>query len=191
VNSNSLIQVVLFLAAIAILFVASVAILRFGKALKGQVTAPGDRIGRRVNRPSPGNGLSRETYAIARKLKEQGLAPGALAAMSAAEQKFFLDTMSAKLGDGTGPRLVRPPAGGAAPAPVEAAPIPAAALITGPIHCPVCRAVIGQRSEAGPTMQKCPGCGRRVTTKVDGDRLVVSVSYGLGTPRSSGAIKAR
>jgi hypothetical protein len=116
--------------------------------------------------------------------------------MSAAEQQFFLETMSARLGDGTGPRLVRPPSGtggtAAAPAQAEPAPIPAAALVTGPIHCPVCRTVIGQRSEPGPTMQKCPGCSRRVTTKVEGDRLHVTVSYGMGTPvRGSSAIRPR
>jgi len=136
--------------------------------------------------------ISRDTYNMARKLKEQGVSTAALAGMSAAEQQFFLDTMSARLGEGTGPRLVRPPAGStaAATAPAEAAPIPAAALVTGPIHCPVCRTVIGQRSEPGPTMQKCPGCSRRVTTKVEGDRLTVTVSYGMGTPaKGSSAIR--
>ena len=191
-NSTSLIQFVLAAVACGVLLLASFAIVRFGKELKGQVSPTSSGGGRSGGSMAP-VGMTRDTYNMARKLKEQGVSTAALAGMSAAEQQFFLETMSARLGDGTGPRLVRPPAGGAAaaPAPAEAAPIPAAALVTGPIHCPVCRSVIGQRSEPGPTMQKCPGCNRRVTTKVEGDRLTVSVSYGMGTPKSSAAIRPR
>jgi len=190
VTSTSLIQFVLAAVACGVLLLASFAIVRFGKELKGQVAPPsgGGRSGGSMGAPA----MSRDTYNMARRLKEQGVSTAALAGMSAAEQQFFLETMSARLGDGTGPRLVRPPSGAAVPAPAEAAPIPAAALVTGPIHCPVCRTVIGQRSESGPTMQKCPGCSRRVTTKVDGDRLTVTVSYGMGTPaKGSAAIKPR
>jgi hypothetical protein len=172
---------------------ASFAILRFGKDLRGQVTPPAPA-GRGGN-AAGASGMTRDTYNLARKLKEQGVPTAALATMSAAEQQFFLETMSARLGDGTGPRLVRPPSPGgpaaaAAPVPAEA-PLPAAALVTGPIHCPVCRTVIGQRSEPGPTMQKCPGCSRRVSTKVEGDRLTVTVSYGMGTPKATPTIKSR
>ena len=166
--------------ACGVLLLASFAIVRFGKQLKGQVAAPPSSAGR--TGPAA---MSRDTYQMTRRLKEQGVSTAALAGMSAAEQQFFLETMSARLGDGTGPRLVRPPTGAAITAPES---IPAAALVTGPIHCPVCRTVIGQRSEAGPTMQKCPGCSRRVTTKVDGDRLIVSVSYGMGTPAKGSAV---
>jgi hypothetical protein len=196
VNSTSWIQFVLAAVACGVLLLASVAIVRFGKELKGQTSPPGRSGGGRSSGSLHAAGISRDTYNMARKLKEQGVSTAALAGMSAAEQQFFLDTMSARLGEGTGPRLVRPPGGAgataAAPAPVEAAPIPAAALVTGPIHCPVCRTVIGQRSEPGPTMQKCPGCSRRVSTKVEGDRLTVTVSYGMGTPaKGSSAIKPR
>jgi hypothetical protein len=200
VNSNTWIQFVLAGAACGVLLLASIAIVRFGKDLRGQVAPPAPRGDRRSGGSSTqALGLSRDTYNMARKLKEQGVSPAALAGMSAAEQQFFLETMSAKLGDGTGPRLVRPPvppgatgaAAAAAAAPVEAPPLPAAALVSGPIHCPACRAVIGQRTEPGPTMQKCPGCSRRVSTKVEGDRLTVTVNYGMGTPRSSASIKAR
>ena len=189
-NSTSLIQFALAAVACGVLLLASFAIVRFGKELKGQVTPPSG--GGRKGGSMPAAGLSRDTYHMARKLKEQGVSTAALAGMSAAEQQFFLEAMSARLGDGTGPRLVRPPTGGAAvAAPLDAPAIPAAALVAGPIHCPACRSVIGQRSEPGPTMQKCPGCGRRVGTKVEGDRLTVTVSYGMGTPRSSAAIKPR
>jgi hypothetical protein len=196
VNSTSLIQFVLAAVACGVLLLASVAIVRFGKELKGQVSTSGGSGGGRSGGSLQSTGMSRDAYNMARKLKEQGVSTAALAGMSAAEQQFFLETMSARLGDGTGPRLVRPPAGAGgaatAPAQAEAVPIPAAALVTGPIHCPVCRTVIGQRSEPGPTMQKCPGCSRRVTTKVESDRLHVTVSYGMGTPaRGSSAIKGR
>jgi CO/xanthine dehydrogenase Mo-binding subunit len=195
VTSTPWIQFLLAAIACGVLFLASFAIVRFGKELKGQVS-PSSSGGGRSGGSMRTAGMSRDTYNMARKLKEQGVSTAALAGMSAAEQQFFLDTMSARLGEGTGPRLVRPPAGAGATAaaavPAEAAPIPAAALVTGPIHCPVCRTVIGQRSEPGPTMQKCPGCSRRVTTKVEGDRLTVTVSYGMGTPaKGSSAIKPR
>jgi CO/xanthine dehydrogenase Mo-binding subunit len=196
VNSTSWIQFVLAAVACGVLLLASLAIVRFSKQLKDQVSPSGGSGGGRSGGSLQSTAMSRDTYNMARKLKEQGVSTAALAGMSAAEQQFFLETMSARLGDGTGPRLVRPPAGAGgtatAAAPAEAAPIPAAALVTGPIHCPVCRTVIGQRSEPGPTMQKCPGCSRRVTTKVEGDRLHVTVSYGMGTPaRGSSAIRPR
>lgn len=178
--------------ACGVLLLASFAIVRFGRDLRGQVAPPAPPGRRSGGTAMHGAGLSRDTYNMARKLKEQGVSTAALAGMSAAEQQFFLEAMSAKLGDGTGPRLVRPPAAGGAAAPaVEAPPIPAAALVSGPIHCPACRTVIGQRTEPGPTMQKCPGCARRVSTRVEGDKLTVTVSYGLGTPRSTGVIKGR
>ena len=194
-TSTTWIQFLLAAVACGVLLMASFAIVRFGKELKGQVSPPSSG-GRRSGGSMRATGISRDTYNMARKLKEQGVSTAALAGMSAAEQQFFLDAVSARLGEGTGPRLVRPPAGtgatAAATAPAEAAPIPAAALVTGPIHCPVCRTVIGQRSEPGPTMQKCPGCSRRVTTKVEGDRLTVTVSYGMGTPaKGSSTIKGR
>jgi len=196
VNSNSWIQFALAAVACGVLMLASFAIVKFGKDLRGQVSPPSPNGRRSGGSSTRALGISRDTYHMARKLKEQGVSAGALAGMSAAEQQFFLETMSAKLGDGTGPRLVRPPAPGgaaaaAAPAQAEAPPVPAAALVSGPIHCPACRAVIGQRTDPGPTMQKCPGCSRRVSTKVEGDRLTVTVNYGVGTPRSSSAIKSR
>ena len=195
-NSTSWLQFILAGVACGVLMLASLAIVRFGKDLKGQVAPPAPARGRPSGGASIPSGMSRDTYNMTRRLKEQGVSTAQLAGMSAAEQKFFLEMMSARLGDGTGPRLVRPPAGAAAtaaaPAAGEAPPIPAAALVTGPIHCPVCRTVIGQRSEPGPTMQKCPGCSRRVTTKVDNDRLTVTVSYGMGTPaKGSAVIKPR
>ena len=73
---------------------------------------PGAR--RRTSGPAP---ITRDAYTMGRKLKAQGL-PGteALAAMSPAERQFFLDAVSARVGEGTGPRLVRPSGGASAQA---------------------------------------------------------------------------
>jgi len=57
-----------------------------------------------------------------------------------------------------------------------------AALVSGGIHCPVCRAPLGQRSETPLLMSRCPGCGRRVAARVEGNRLTVTVQYGAPTP---------
>jgi hypothetical protein len=118
--------------------------------------------------------------------------------MSPSEREFFVSTVAAKLGEGSKPRLVgarggTPSAGSPAvvnagtpspaadPAPATE-PLSASALVTGPIHCPVCRTPIGQRTETPLLMSKCPGCGRRVSIRVEGDRLTVTVNYGLRTP---------
>jgi hypothetical protein len=57
-----------------------------------------------------------------------------------------------------------------------------AALVSGGIHCPVCRGPLGQRSETPLLMSRCPGCGRRVGVRVEGNRLTVTVQYGAPTP---------
>jgi hypothetical protein len=130
---------------------------------------------------------------VVRTLAERGLVAGdQLASMSPAEREFFLATVGAKLGDGAKPRLVtqtRAAGGGAvaatAPAialdPVDEA-VPHAALVSGSIHCPVCRAPIGKRADAPVLMSRCPGCSRRVAAHVDGDRLTVTLHYTLRTP---------
>jgi hypothetical protein len=57
-----------------------------------------------------------------------------------------------------------------------------AALVSGGIHCPVCRGPLAQRSETPLLMSRCPGCGRRVGVRVEGNRLTVTVQYGAPTP---------
>jgi hypothetical protein len=162
---------------------AFLVILRAGKTLRSQLglpdTSPKPGTRRRPSGPAP---ITRDAYSMGKKLKAQGL-PGteALAAMSPAERQFFLEAVSARVGDGTGPRLVR---GNAEPSPqptASATPdaLPEAALVTAPIHCPVCRTEIGRRTDPGITMKKCPGCSRRVGARVEGDRLIVTVNYGL------------
>jgi hypothetical protein len=194
-------QLVFAGAAILVLVAACVVVLRAGRDLRGRLTGETGRpVGRAASRgPAPAASLTRDAYAVSRRLKAQGLPTGAdsLLSMSPAEQQFFLETVGARIGDGGSPRLVRGRSSGSASASAAAEteapaePMPEAALVTGPIHCPVCRAEIGQRSDPGITMRRCPGCARRVGARVDGDRLIVTVSYGLGTPRASGAIKLR
>jgi hypothetical protein len=172
-------QLLFAVGAALVLGGAFLIILRAGKTLRSELGLPDKSLKSGAKRrPSGPAAISRDAYTMSRKLKAQGL-PGteALAAMSPAERQFFLDTVSARVGDGTGPRLVR---GNAEPTPqVSSDSIPEAALVTGPIHCPVCRAEIGRRTDPGITMKKCPGCSRRVGARVEGDRLIVTVNYGL------------
>jgi hypothetical protein len=174
-------QLMFALGAAIVLGGAFMLILRYGKSLRAELGLPDNSLKKSApssRRPPAESGLTRDTYTMGRKLKAQGL-PGtdALAAMSPAERQFFMDTVSARVGDGTGPRLVR---GNAEPvSQPNGSPIPEAALATGPIHCPVCRSEIGRRTDPGITMKKCPGCSRRVGARVEGDRLIVTVNYGL------------
>ena len=131
---------------------------------------------------------------VVRTLAERGLVAGEqLASMSPAEREFFLATVGAKLGDGGAkPRLMTQThaTGGAMAAAMAAAiafdpadeAVPHAALVSGSIHCPVCRAPIGKRADAPLLMSRCPGCSRRVAAHVDGDRLTVTLHYTLRTP---------
>lgn len=173
------------------------------RALRARLTGePADEPRRgRVGGPSrsaaaPTTASASLPTGVARTLTSRGLVNSKqLASMSAPEREFFLVTMAAKLGDGTKPRLVGQPTprGNAAVAaqPGEAVePLPAAALVTGSIHCPVCRTPIGKRGEQPLQMSRCPGCSRRVAVRVEGARLSVTVDYTLGTPASGvGKIK--
>jgi hypothetical protein len=183
-SSSQIPQLMFALGAALVLGLAFFIILRYGKRLREDLGLPDNSLkkaGGATRRPAAGSaGLTRDSYTMGRKLKAQGLpGPEALAAMSPAERQFFLDAVSARVGDGTGPRLMR---GNAERAPMhQAAPdaIPEAALVTAPIHCPVCRSEIGRRTDPGITMKKCPGCNRRVGARVEGDRLIVTVNYVL------------
>ena len=130
---------------------------------------------------------------MVRTLSERGLVAGQqLASMSPAEREFFLATVGAKLGDGAKPRLMTQThaIGGAIAAATAAAvafdpadeAVPHAALVSGSIHCPVCRTPIGKRADAPLLMSRCPGCSRRVAAHVEGDRLTVTLHYTLRTP---------
>jgi hypothetical protein len=130
---------------------------------------------------------------VVRTLAERGLVAGEqLASMSPAEREFFLTTVGAKLGDSAKPRLMTQThaTGGAMGAATAAAialdpadeAVPHAALVSGAIHCPVCRTPIGKRADAPLLMSRCPGCSRRVAAHVDGDRLTVTLHYTLRTP---------
>lgn len=120
---------------------------------------------------------------VARTLASRGLVNGQqLASMSPAEREFFLSTVAGKLGDGTKPRLVGQGGAGAAE-PIELIEsLPPAALVSGAIHCPVCRTPVGQRTDTPLRMARCPGCSRRIGMRVEGERLTVTVDYTLRTP---------
>lgn len=186
---------------VAVLLVLGAGVVIFGRTLRSQLSSDPDS-----RRPSGTSGhmtssstITAMPTGLARTLTERGAVTAQqLALMSPAEREFFVSTVAAKLGEGSKPRLVGPrgptpsagsPAvggtGSAAPPPNSVPPtepLSAAALVTGPIHCPVCRTPIGQRTETPLLMSKCPGCARRVAIRVEGDRLTVTVNYGLRTP---------
>jgi hypothetical protein len=187
VSTHSIAQLLLVGSVALILAAACVFIVNYGKKLRGPLS-PNSAPRARTSGPAA-MPITRDAYAVARRLKAQGVPNAvALTSMSPAEQQFFLSAVSARLGDGTGPRAMANRVAEGPTAPMVA-PLPEAALATSAIHCPVCRAQIGSRSDKGPTIKKCPGCQRRVAAKVDGDRLHVTVSYALGTPRSTPTIK--
>ncbi len=188
------------------LLVLGAGVVIFGRMLRAQLSndSANGGPGRANARAASGraNGSASVTAlptGLARTLTERGAVTAQqLAMMSPTEREFFVATVAAKLGEGSKPRLVgarggTPSAGSpvvtnggtpslaANPAPVTET-VPAAALVTGPIHCPVCRTPIGQRTETPLLMSKCPGCARRVSIRVEGDRLTVTVDYGLRTP---------
>jgi hypothetical protein len=127
---------------------------------------------------------------LARTLTERGLVNAQqLASMSAAEREFFVATVAARVGEGAKPKLVNPSTGTVGAQPPSTPEIaPTAALVSGAIHCPVCRTPLGQRSETPLLMSRCPGCSRRIAIRVEGDKLTVTVQYGaaqtpaVGTP---------
>jgi hypothetical protein len=139
---------------------------------------------------------------VARALTARGLVNAQqLASMSPAEREFFVATVAARVGETGKPKLMpgRPPTDGVDAAPVGDAGVAAAApqdatltaaLVSGGIHCPVCRAPLGQRTETPLLMSRCPGCGRRVGVRVEGARLTVTVQYGNPTPGGGVGVQA-
>jgi hypothetical protein len=171
------------------------AALLFGRAMRSRISGKsGD--GTRLGRTGSSMRDPRVTplpTGVARVLTESGaVSAQQLAEMSPTEREFFVATVAAQMGKTGKPRLVPGGAGpatrgGAAAAPsAEPAaaldPISSSTLVSGPIHCPVCRTPIGERTVTPLLMSKCPGCGRRVSARVEGDRLTVTVNYGKGTP---------
>ncbi len=194
----------LVVAGIALIAVVAATMVIARRALRSQVSAPsGDdgpsagvagTIKARSSGPTAG-----KADGVVRTLAERGLlGRDHLASMSPAEREFFLKTVGAKLGDGGKPRLMTqthatgaaatsgPAAGAATAAAIAIDPadetVPHAALVSGSIHCPVCRTPLGKRTDAPLLMSRCPGCSRRVAAHVDGDRLTVTLHYTLRTP---------
>ncbi len=166
-------EMLIDVAALSVILGGGALIRRAGRQLRTQLSP-------RAVGKGP-TGASHPTSPVARTVVQKGLVSAAqLAAMTSAEREFFLAAAAARLGEGTGPRLVRARDGSAEPA----APllVTSAVLVTATIHCPVCRTPIGRRTEAPIQLARCPGCTRRVAARVDEERLVVTVDYAFRTP---------
>ncbi len=173
-------RVLLALGVVVFLFLAGVIALA-GRALRSRINGSSSQ-GRSGKTPR-GNrdwAVTPMPTGMARTLTERGLVNAQqLASMSDAEREFFVATVAARVGEGAKPKLVNPSgdANGAHTAP----PVPAtstAALVSASIYCPVCRTLLAQRADTPLLMSRCPGCSRRVATRVEGNRLTVTVQYG-------------
>jgi hypothetical protein len=180
-----------------ILLVLVVGVVLLARALRSQLARRTPPAPARVERSGRDWAVTPLPTGLARTLTQRGLVNAQqLASMSPAEREFFVATVAARVGEGAKPRLIGvkgaderlaatgtgpvADAGGRAPVgrdPVTVTdPVPSAPLVSGVIHCPVCRTPLGQRSDA-LLMSRCPGCARRVAARVDGDRLIVTVDY--------------
>jgi hypothetical protein len=194
----------------ALVLLLAVAIVFIGRSIRGRMTGALDvRASHRPPKLSRDWAVTPLPTGVARTLTERGLVNAQqLASMSAAEREFFVATVAGRVGQGPKPKLV-PGQPGAAPSTEpftngESHAVPASAgaaavapaapetvasagnstamLVSGGIHCPVCRAPIAQRAETPLLMSRCPGCSRRIGVRVEGDRLSVTVQYGAPTP---------
>ena len=149
-----------------------------GRALRSKIEggAEGDR-GAKSSQGRRDWAVTPLPTGVARTLTERGLVNAQqLASMSEAEREFFVATVAARVN--AKPKLVPGSADGNGGQAAPAAPDATAALVSGSIHCPVCRALLAQRADTPLLMSRCPGCSRRVATRVEGNRLTVTVQYG-------------
>jgi hypothetical protein len=176
---------ILLVLGVVVLLGLAAAVALAGRAVRSRINGGSDR------RPTARAPRVRRDWAVtplptgvARALTERGLVNAQqLASMSAAEREFFVATVAARVGETGKPKLVAPnvDTNGATNAATAHDPTTTAALVSGGIHCPVCRAPLGQRSDT-PLMSRCPGCSRRVGVRIEGARLTVTVQYGAPTP---------
>jgi hypothetical protein len=177
----------LLVLGVIVLLLLAAAVALAGRILRSRL-GDGATSGRQSN-GARGNGrawaVTPLPTGVARALTARGLVNAQqLASMSPAEREFFVATVAARVGETGKPKLMPTHAeggDGSAPIPAPDATV-TAALVSGGIHCPVCRAPLGQRSETPLLMSRCPGCGRRVAVRVEGTRLTVTVQYGNPTP---------
>jgi hypothetical protein len=173
-------RVLLALGVVVFLFLAGVIALA-GRALRSRIDgSPSEGRSGKTPRGNRDWAVTPMPTGMARTLTERGLVNAQqLASMSAAEREFFVATVAARVGEGAKPKLVNPAGDGNGAHPAPPVPVPStAALVSGSIYCPVCRTLLGQRAETPLLMSRCPGCSRRVATRVDGTRLTVTVQYG-------------
>jgi hypothetical protein len=108
--------------------------------------------------------------AVPRVLEARGLASeSAVAEMNAREQLFLFEEATSALG----PRGVARSGRGTPVTPLAVQSPRAAALET--LHCPLCAAALATGGSAAYYVGACSRCGRRISARVDGARLVVTV----------------
>jgi hypothetical protein len=125
-------------------------------------------------RRAAGPGPLADSGVVPRVLEARGLATAAqIRRMTPREREFLLEQGSAVLGPGGLVRAAGPRAAPAAAAPpVEDVYLEPQPLV---VHCPGCTASFGDRGDAPCFVAPCPGCRRRVSAHMDGQRLVVTV----------------
>lgn len=108
--------------------------------------------------------------AVPRVLEARGLASeGDVAEMNPREQLFLFEEATSALG----PRGVVRAERGTPVTPLVAQAPRASALTT--LRCPLCTAALVSGAAAAYFVGACPGCGRRISARLDGLRLVVTV----------------
>ena len=108
--------------------------------------------------------------AVPKVLEARGLASESdVAEMNTREQLFLFEEASSALG----PRGVVRAGRGTPVTPLVAQSPRAAALAT--LRCPLCTASLATGGSAAYFVGACPGCGRRISARMDGALLVVTV----------------
>ena len=108
--------------------------------------------------------------AVPKVLEARGLASESeVAEMNAREQLFLFEEATSALG----PRGVARSGRGTPVTPLAAQSARPAALAT--LRCPLCAASLATGGSAIYFIGACTGCGRRVSARMDGARLVVTV----------------
>jgi hypothetical protein len=207
-------RLLLVIGALVLVGLAAIVVL-LGRALRSRVSGAARESGGASTPRAREWAVTPLPTGMARTLTERGLVNAQqLANMSAAEREFFVATVAAKIGEGTKPKLVgsdgSKPGSASAPTPmtepgttrttsvvgngtpqdpsVMVDTVTTAALVSGPIYCPVCRNQLAERSETPLLMSRCPGCGRRVGFRVEGNRLTITVQYGAPTPAAGNPV---
>jgi hypothetical protein len=113
--------------------------------------------------------VARAGDAVPRVLEARGVASADdVRDMNEREQLFLFEQSTTALGPRGAMR-----AGRATPAVAAAAQTPRHPPAT--LRCPLCTALLGGGGAAAYFVGACPGCGRRLSARIDGARLVITV----------------